>query len=162
MKAADRFDSLIKFHTNATVLPWELVKAQMIQESSANPRAVSPAGAKGLMQFMGPAAQDMGLTEFWNPEESIRAGVGYLLRQWNRLRDVPFTSDRLKMALASYNCGLGYILKAGKLCKEKSWELNWDNVSELLPGAAVRGRTPDVAQVRHYVNKIWENYQERL
>jgi len=49
-----KYDALIKT-AQKKYLPgtdWRLLKAQLTQESDLNPRAVSPAGAQGIAQFM--------------------------------------------------------------------------------------------------------------
>ena len=52
MKPSDRFDSLIRYWGERVQLPFDLLKAQMMAESSGNPKAESPVGAKGLFQLM--------------------------------------------------------------------------------------------------------------
>ncbi len=77
-----------------------LVWAIMREESHFNPRAVSPAGAVGLMQLMPYTARRvMGHSpDLTNPEENIHAGVRYLSEL---LREFP----HVMAALAAYNAG---------------------------------------------------------
>jgi soluble lytic murein transglycosylase-like protein len=72
-----------------------LVKA----ESNGDTRAVSRAGARGLMQLMPATAKDMGVEDSFKPEENVRGGSTYL--------DALLTlyHDNLAMALAAYNAG---------------------------------------------------------
>jgi hypothetical protein len=72
-----------------------LVKA----ESGGNTRAVSRAGAQGLMQLMPATAKDMGVADSFKPDENVRGGATYL--------DVLLTHyhDNLALALAAYNAG---------------------------------------------------------
>lgn len=104
---------------------WKLYKAQLIQESSLNPNAVSPAGAKGLAQFMPLTWNDISSqlavtgTPF-DPHVAIPAGAYYvskLRRAWSWDRP---EVDRHNLALASYNAGLGNILKAQRHCNNQS------------------------------------------
>lgn len=99
---------------------WRIIKAQFWQESRFNPRARSPVGAQGIAQIM-PATWDrFGSGDPYNAHDSILAGVKYmanLLGQWSAPRP---EIDRICLALASYNAGLGHLLKAQKLSGNKS------------------------------------------
>lgn len=131
-----------------TYLPdydWRLFKAQLYQESKLNPNAVSPAGAGGLAQFMPATWKEMapkaGYPEAsrFDPEASIMTGAYYmsrLIEEWNWPRP---SVDRHCLAMASYNAGLGNILKAQKLANDatlyaeiirKLEEVTSDNSSE--------------------------------
>jgi soluble lytic murein transglycosylase-like protein len=72
-----------------------LVKA----ESNGDTRAVSHAGARGLMQLMPATAKDLGVEDSFKPDENLRGGSTYL--------DALLTHyhDNLALALAAYNAG---------------------------------------------------------
>ena len=76
-----------------------IVKAIIMAESGYNPRAISKAGAKGLMQLMPETAQDLGVEDSFNPQQNISGGVRYFKQLMNR-----FNGD-FKLALAAYNAG---------------------------------------------------------
>jgi len=76
-----------------------IVKAIIMAESGYNPRAISKAGAKGLMQLMPETAQDLGVENVFNPQQNISGGVRYFKQLVNR-----FNGD-FKLALAAYNAG---------------------------------------------------------
>ncbi len=72
-----------------------LVKA----ESGGNAHAVSPAGARGLMQLMPSTAKDLGVEDSFKPDENVRGGSTYL----DAL--LTYYHDNLALALAAYNAG---------------------------------------------------------
>jgi soluble lytic murein transglycosylase-like protein len=81
-----------------------LVHAVIKAESNYNPYAISPKGAEGLMQLMPATARHYGVTNSFNAEDNIRAGVKHL----KELKDT-FKDDRL--AIAAYNAGAGAVNK---------------------------------------------------
>ena len=81
----------------ADLHPW-LVAAVMQTESAFDPRAVSRAGAAGLMQLMPAAAADHGVDDVFDPTENLRGGAEHLRAMLDR-----FSS--LSLALAAYNAG---------------------------------------------------------
>ncbi len=87
-------------------LPAELLKAVAVAESRMNPAAVSPAGARGLMQLIPSTAQSLGVTDPFDANQSIDGGATYLARQLAR-----FGSNEL--ALAAYNAGPRNVEKHG-------------------------------------------------
>ncbi len=84
-----------------------LIYAQMHQESSFKPRALSYKGASGYMQLMPATARRFGVTNIWDPQQNIDAGVRYM--RW--LLDT-FNGD-MSLALAGYNAGEGAVMKYG-------------------------------------------------
>lgn len=80
-------------------IPVELITALMTAESNGNVRAISPAGAVGLMQILPSTAKEMGYSgDLFDPATNIDAGTRYLSEQYKRFASYP-------MALAAYNAG---------------------------------------------------------
>jgi soluble lytic murein transglycosylase-like protein len=83
-----------------------LLRAVVQTESGFNPNAVSSAGAAGLMQLMPGTAKDMGVTNRFDPEQSLAGGSRYLKGLISKYQSVP-------MGLAAYNAGPGNVDKHG-------------------------------------------------
>ena len=84
-----------------------LIYSQMHQESTFKSRAMSPKGARGLMQLMPGTAHRFGVENIWDAKQNIEGGVKYM--RW--LLDM-FGGD-LNLALAGYNAGEGAVMKYG-------------------------------------------------
>jgi hypothetical protein len=84
-----------------------LIYAQMSQESGFKQKAISHKGARGYMQLMPGTATRFGVTNIYDPQQNVEAGVKYM--RW--LLD-KFDGD-VKLALAGYNAGEGAVMKYG-------------------------------------------------
>ncbi|SMG57064.1 lytic transglycosylase domain-containing protein [Paraburkholderia susongensis] len=92
-------EPLIRIASRAAGVDPALVAAVIDVESGFNRRAVSPAGARGLMQLMPATAQGFGVSNVYDPVQNVAAGtlyLGQMLRQF---------SGNLSYALAAYNAG---------------------------------------------------------
>lgn len=76
-----------------------LIHAVIEVESAFDPWAVSPKGAKGLMQLMPETSSVLGVHDAFNPRQNIRGGVRHL-----RGLIVRYRGD-LRLALAAYHAG---------------------------------------------------------
>jgi hypothetical protein len=79
-----------------------LLAAQLMAESGFNPRAVSPAGAQGIAQFMPGTAAGYGLRDPFDPVAAIDAQAHLMSDLLRRFHSVP-------LALAAYNAGSGAV-----------------------------------------------------
>lgn len=126
-----------------------LVYAHALQESVFRTKAISPAGARGLMQIMPAAARDhagaLGVsgsaTDLHKPEVNLAFGQRHL----QMLRDAPGTQGLLPKVMAAYNAGLTPIARWQYEIKDQGDPLLW---IESVPYWETRG----------YVNIVMRNY----
>lgn len=85
-----------------------LVRSVIAVESNYNPLAVSPKGARGLMQLMPQTARRLAVKDSFNALENIDGGVRYL-----KYLLTAFGDEDPRLALAAYNAGEGAVVKHG-------------------------------------------------
>jgi membrane-bound lytic murein transglycosylase F len=123
-----KYDELVKKYATSLGWDWILVKSLIYQESMFNANNQSWAGATGLMQLMPATAKEMGVSKISDPEQNIKAGSNYLKRMDSYWEQIPDSVQRIKFAMASYNCGFGHIKDAQKLAiKYGKDSLRWDD-----------------------------------
>lgn len=163
MNIPNTYDKLIE-QAAAKYLPmldWRWLKAQAWCESRLNPNAVSPAGAKGPMQFMPPtwaeAVTHLRLPESaqpTNPEYAFPAGAWYDRRMWEIWKSPRPTIDRLRLMFASYNAGAGNIIEAQELA-------DYAHLAQPILDQLHRVTGIDNAtETRQYVARIERTYHE--
>ncbi len=76
-----------------------LVDLMIRMESGYNPRAVSPKGARGIMQLMPSTASMYGVKDLFDPGENLRGGIRYFKHLLERF------GSNVTYALAAYNAG---------------------------------------------------------
>lgn len=102
-----RYDEWIRQAATLYQIPEELVRAVIMVESNYDARAVSPAGAMGLMQMMPETAHRMEVRDIFDPRENIFGGTRYL-----RVLANLFNGD-LQLTIAAYNAGEGAVTRHG-------------------------------------------------
>lgn len=104
---ANTWDNLINQIASRLNMDPALIKSVMATESAGNPNAHNPSGAAGLMQLMPRTAQELGVTNVYDPVQNLTGGSRYLnslLKRYNG--DMP-------KALAAYNWGPGNVERRG-------------------------------------------------
>lgn len=102
-----KFDPLIQSAASKYGVDPNLIFRMIKHESNFNPKAISPVGAKGLMQLMPDTAADLGVRNVFDPEENLDAGVRYISQLLNK-----YDGD-VNKALAAYNWGPRRVDKHG-------------------------------------------------
>lgn len=166
------FDEEIKATASDIGWDWKLLAALIYQESKFDPKVKSWAGAKGLMQMMGPTAREFGATNLYDPNQSLEAGGNYI--NWLQKafkKQVEDSVERQKYILAAYNVGIGHMQDAIRLTKKYGGDpTKWDgNVEKylLLKSQKKYYNDPVVKygycrgeEPVNYVREILERYQQ--
>lgn len=117
-------------------LDWRLLASVAYHESTFNTDAKSWAGAGGLMGLMPTTAATLGLKgdAIFDPEMNIRAGSEYLKKLISTFSEVEDQNERIKLALASYNAGIGHVYDAQALAQKHNADKNvWNaNVEKYI------------------------------
>ncbi|HGM5424903.1 TPA: lytic transglycosylase domain-containing protein [Pseudomonas aeruginosa] len=117
---------LIQRYAHQVRMSPTLVTLMIHEESRFNPTAVSPKGAKGLMQLMDAVSEELGVDPF-DPESNIRGGTKHLARLYRTF------GGNLKLAIAAYNAGEGAVRKYGGI---PPYEETQNYVSRIMAGLA--------------------------
>jgi soluble lytic murein transglycosylase-like protein len=94
-----QYDSIIQTASSRNSVEPELLRAVIVVESGFDANAVSPKGARGLMQLMPATAKAYGAANASDPAQNIHAGARYLRDLMDR-----YDND-LELVLAAYNAG---------------------------------------------------------
>jgi hypothetical protein len=102
-----RYNSHVMAASQETQVEPALIHAVISVESAYNPRAISRAGAVGLMQLMPETAKRYGVNNRLDPEQNIHGGARYLRFLMNMF------DNNIKLVLAAYNAGEEAVMKYG-------------------------------------------------
>ena len=115
-------------------IPWTLLAAQAYQESRWDPHAVSPTGVRGIMMLTRNTAASLGIQNRLDPNKSIEGGARYFRMLEKQLPRHIRKSDRIWIALAAYNVGMGHIKDAQDLARRMGKNPNdWNDLKTVLP-----------------------------
>jgi soluble lytic murein transglycosylase-like protein len=109
-----------------------VLAAQLQAESGFDPRAVSPAGARGIAQFMPATARAYGLSDPFDPDAAIDAQARLMADLLRRFGSVP-------LALAAYNAGPGAVQRFGGIPPYRETQEYVRRILALIGGAAAAG-----------------------
>ena len=121
------YDGLIREAAGYHGVDPDLVRAVVRTESAFDPMAQSAAGAQGLMQLMPALADELGVTDSFDPRQNVFAGVRYLRALLDQ-----YSGDET-LALASYNAGPGAVMRYNGVPPFPETEQYIRNIDDLLP-----------------------------
>jgi membrane-bound lytic murein transglycosylase F len=115
-------------------MDWRLLAAMGYQESHWDPDAVSKTGVRGIMMLTQQTARQLGINNRLDPGQSIEGGARYLKGLLKSIPERIAHPDRLWLALAAYNIGMGHLEDARVLADRagKNPDL-WEDVKQFLP-----------------------------
>lgn len=102
------YNNIVREAARIYHFPEWLIYAIIEAESGGDPLAVSPVGAKGLMQLMPATAKEVSVVEPFDPLQNIMGGCRYLARIRTWLANSDFM---IPLILAAYNAGIGTVRK---------------------------------------------------
>lgn len=163
------YDELIKEKAAEISWDWRLLASLIYQESRFNPKAESWAGARGLMQLMPATARELGVQDRSNPAQSLEGGSTYLGRLYGYFDTIPDQTQRIKFAMASYNCGYNHVRDAQRIAPKHDLNpLYWDdNVEKMILALSKSSNYNDPlvkfgylkgSEPYNYVRQIYERY----
>jgi soluble lytic murein transglycosylase-like protein len=106
-----------------------LVRAVIKVESNFNPHAVSRKGAMGLMQLMPQTARQLNVSNPFDPEENVDAGVRHLKQLMDN-----YGGD-IKLTLAAYNAGQGAVERSAGIPRFRETRKYVKRITELYNAA---------------------------
>ncbi len=128
-----RYKETIQSAASKHGFDWRLIAAQIYQESHFDPAAKSHSGAYGLMQLTETVARVEGVRDVFDPRQNIPAGVRHLKDLYDHF-DKAIGDDRIYIALAAYNIGLGHVWDARNLARDQHLDPNrWSSLEKTLP-----------------------------
>lgn len=110
-----------------------LVRSVIKVESNFNPNAVSRKGAMGLMQLMPSTARSLHVTNPFDPQQNVDAGVRHLKRLLESY------GGNIKLSLAAYNAGAGAVARSSGVPRFSETQNYVRRITELYYGGSQPG-----------------------
>lgn len=172
------FDNYFRKEGARQGIDWRLLAALAYQESTFRTEESSWAGAVGLMGLMPATAASLGITsdQLYDPEHNIRVGTQYLKNLIALFSSVGDRSEKIKLALAAYNGGIGHISDARALAEKYEADKNvWEgNVERFVQLKSLEQYYTDPVcrngyfrgdETINYVREViarWEQYRQSV
>jgi hypothetical protein len=153
-KRYDRFKGFknkVKVFARKYQVPWKLVAAVSYQESQWNIDARSHTGVKGLMQITEDTADFLGIDDRTHPLQSLYGGTKYLKYLISQQPKHLAERERIALALAAYNMGLGALRQTQKLAKQNGLNpYDWFQIRKFIPNPKGKETIAYVSRVLAY------------
>ena len=126
------FDESLKSCGKMIRWDWRLLASLVYEESNFQAGLKSSRNASGLMQLMPETAKKFGMDSASTPGKQIAAGAKYVGYLYDLLpEEIKDPSERIYFTLASYNVGLGKVMRAREKAKlhgldPNKWNRNVD------------------------------------
>lgn len=136
------YDNMMREVSEREGVDWRFLSAIAYHESRFQANAVSPVGARGLMQIMPIVARQFSVPQedVMIPEVNIMLAAKLLGKLESMLKfseDISY-EDKMSIILACYNCGVGHVMDARNLAVKYGYDANsWDDVSLFLQRKAL-------------------------
>jgi soluble lytic murein transglycosylase-like protein len=162
MPTVTKFDHHFKIYADIYFggeITWQWFKAMAIAESNLAPKAVSPVGAKGIMQLMPRTSAEVA-RELWlkddpfDPQINILMGIHYARKMWNVFKKEKGL-DRLCFMFGAYNAGWKNIVRTQDVAARPDI---WDDLVAVMP--QVTGK--HAMETIQYVERILAIRQEMI
>lgn len=166
------YDYLFQRYSAVAGWDWHLIAALCYQESTFDARAISWAGACGLMQIMPSTADHLGLerSQIYDPEKNVAAACRYIAELSRRFSDVSNPSEKIKFVLASYNGGYNHVRDAMALARKYGGSpYLWSDVQKYILGLqspefykdpVVKSGYMRGSETSDYVDRIWARWMD--
>ncbi len=129
-----QYRALFQAAQTSTGIDWRLLAALAYQESQWEPHATSVTGVRGIMMLTEDTADLLGVKNRLDPAQSIAAGARYLSDLRDALPPTVSEHDRLWLALAAYNLGMGHLNAARSIARTlKADPDSWYEMKKILP-----------------------------
>ena len=122
-------------------VPVDIILSVIEQESGFNPKALSKAGAKGLMQLMPATAAGLGVVNAYDIHQNVMGGTKYLSQLLKR-----FKGD-IRKALAGYNAGPNAVAKYNGIPPYKETKQYVKNITSRINSGKYNGITGGASNI---------------
>ncbi len=140
--SSSQVDSLIEAAAARHNVDPNLVRAMIKVESNFNPRALSRKGAMGLMQLMPATARSLRVSNPFDPEQNVDAGVRHLKGLLENYK------GDVALSLAAYNAGAGAVARSGGVPPYRETRNYVRQITQIYGGADTVVMDPSYAPIR--------------
>lgn len=133
-----RYEQLVRKQAEKIGMDWRLLSAIIWHESQYNEAALSPMEAKGLMQVRDVTALHFGISpdevDLFDPQVNVAIGARLIDELIDQFREEGMDStNAVRFALASYNCGGGTLAKRRAEAAEAGFDpADWTSVASIF------------------------------